>query len=53
MTHTNSECKDKYLMTCCIQLEIRAVEEEKWPQLTDKSKEDPSLQGYIKRANKF
>lgn len=38
-------------MTCCIQ--VRADEEEKWAQLTDKSKENPSLQGYIKRGNKF
>ena len=51
MTHTNSESKDKYLMTCCVQ--VRAVEEEKRAQLTDKSKENPSLQGYIKRASKF
>lgn len=36
-------------MTCYIQ--VRADEEERWAQLTDK--ENPSLQGYIKRANNF
>lgn len=51
MTLTNLECKDKCLMTCCIQ--VRAVEEEECPQRTDNSKENPSLQGYIKRAYIF
>ena len=38
--------------TCCIR-QVRTDEKERWAQPTDKSKENLSLQGYIKRANKF